>query len=854
MNSQKKQQSARKKKKQNRVKFLQVNKPDTKKKPRRESPKNNKTNTRSNLESKLFRGITTSTNRSNWTKKTLILNTMKGKNPSKRSRILVEDEDFNPEAKYPSNSTAKFFNTLVKNCENFPRFSLLGAEIMTYVFLTSLVFSNEISGVLREENRLHKFLREGSVFNKIGSFLSLRNLVSKLSTLGIFMFYGIILILFFSFYLIFWKYYEIQKILKKSKIDQPVKFSTKKKIIRFISFILLNYDLIFLIVNCFCIETFFCQSITQKISILSDSSSNFQYLQQSGISNEYLKMKKQENQISSELRTIKVSYVNTDIGCYTANHSILIFKGVLILFLNFSLKSISSKIASFFPNPKILKSKYGNSDYISEVLFFILTIAKTCHIALKLENKIYDYYSYISFGLIIGVYWIATKSRNYYCDMANSLKSFKVLYLGILTSIMIILRNITLSEQESEKEFPLVFFTFLLIALFAKANHNYHASSIKTLIESTENMRSITSFHILRIAYRILQFCDFEIKNHYKEKKKDMCSFNKESRVMINWMMDKHSSRCYKLECFCKNSKVFKFKNPLIKFDVLDKNKEVFRCMFLLELLFENFVRNNKRRFDKEILICYYHILLNYLGKITTVHCKIHGHLAEMKYFKKKKVDDKTTILEFDAILEQINSLSRENMEMSSLVMRDYKNEMKEILEFENKNKTKNAMRVKFRINVMKHVKYLHSFQETKRLVGIASQLKYKFLKGMSELHFSVEELVNISEKFCRLKKMIYQRFNDLMNISKKKYSPLFNIFGHFALEICEDVKIGNTLLQKFEKCYSRMDLNQVFGTVENARYELVAMYVNAEKSSNLQKIIYTTSNVRKWLGKYYFI
>lgn len=623
-----------------------------------------------------------------------------------------------------------------------------------------------------------------------------------------------------------------------------MKSNRQKLVYGVVTFVIMNYNCLFLVLNEICLQTFYCEKIPNP-AYYQYQKEQKNYLEYSGLENEYLETHRHSYDFYEDLSTsTTVAIFNHNFTCYRVNHCVIVSITLLIFIMNIILKFTSLKFLRYLPNPKLPNSRYLKNDFISDTLILILTIIKLSFVALELDYQLYRIYSFISLVVIMGVYFILLKFKTFYSDNFNSLKSLKVLYLLLMSLYSVLMRETRFGSGTID--FPQVFTFLLLISFLVRINKNLNKVGIKSLIKGTEDIKSMPVHIMLTIAYRIFKFCDFEINNYYRPRPKEMGDYDKETRLMVIWLLGTHKKKCRKVECFCKESRMFMEKNALLRYECFrTPNNLAFKSIFLLEYLFKKFIKNNKKREDTQLLTCYFHLMLNYLGKVNTTHYMVHDYLSKMKLRK----GEGSRILEFDVIIDQLKSLCMENIKRGLLVMRYHEKDFKDSRDFETKKK-KSKTRFKFKIDVVRHAEYLQSFQKAKDLVKTAIDVKLIFLRGLSEISSNVDELVEVSSNFDFIKKKIYKKFHKLLEKSKRKYSPLFNIFGHFAQEVCQDLRYSAILLSTFEKYFSRMNLNQVFGTVENARYELVVMYVNAEKSENMQQILYTTSNVKKYIGK----
>lgn len=786
-------------------------------------------------------------------KKTIEINSMKSKNVSKIHQKLLKNE-FDPDGKNSSNSTSRVFNLILINSRTTSSIMMISIELLSFIFLTGLIFSQDLVHKFAEVRKannsiINNSLKFGSVINSIGGFLDPKSWVRLLNFKTSLFLYTLLTFLLAFLYIRFWKFYEFNKFFQGKNNDSSPEKLKKSFSLRVMSTLFLNYDLIFLLINAVCIKTIFCQKINLNSNKSGLKTKTTNYLESSSFGKEYIENHKRYSTENMILESSWVSYINSDFQCYDTGHTLLAMESLIILIINIGLKKISSRVLRFIPNPKIVNSKLGKGDFFHDLIFSYLILGKTSVVAFDLNYGIFKILYYCNFVVLSLAYCISVRNKVFYNDFYRQIKNMKLLYLAFLSLLSVVIREFEIFDKNFELPF-LIYFS-LFTTLLVKLNKNLCQSSFLKLVKSTENIRKINPDDILRISYRVFRLYDFEITNFYSIEKQKIDFFNKETKLLLINLLDNHKQTCSRLECFCQNSKTFKEKNALSEFEVFRENPTLMTSLFLLEELFSNFIRNNPKRDTDGVLFTYFHFLLNYLGKVTDAHFKIHFEVSKrIREGNSRNTKKKKLRLEFDVLLDQLNIIAMENLEKSVLVMRFHLNDMKEGKEEIIQKSKNNSVRHKFNLEVYEHVKFLQIFQHTKKMVGIATDLKFMFLQSLTRKNVSLKHLADLSGKFGGYKKRVYEKLKYLRNVSQNKYSPLLNIFGHFALEVCEDKRFGKILLSKFEKYYSRMDLNKIFGKFETASYELVAMFVNAENSRDLQKIVYTSANIKKWLGK----
>jgi hypothetical protein len=112
-------------------------------------------------------------------------------------------------------------------------------------------------------------------------------------------------------------------------------------------------------------------------------------------------------------------------------------------------------------------------------------------------------------------------------------------------------------------------------------------------------------------------------------------------------------------------------------------------------------------------------------------------------------------------------------------------------------------------------------------------------------------KMYKMGYKFSLRKKLVYKRFDQLEELTNKKYTPLYLVFGIFIKNCCQNRDYAQKILSMyFRNSHCKNNLNNIFGDRAHNIDELAIVYAGAAKD-NFHKIMYSSSNIKRLIGKH---
>ena len=509
---------------------------------------------------------------------------------------------------------------------------------------------------------------------------------------------------------------------------------------------------------------------------------------------------------------IFTSQINRNVRCLSSEHNLIIVFGLILLFLNFSLRVKASKLMTFTPSTTIFGCKYGYSDLIFESIVLLMLVLRT--VSVTFYHKNYNavrliYYAY--FVLLLGSYLLVYNLKPFYNRVYSNLRTFQIIYLLTLTSVSIMVREFSFTWMRTElSSFGMV---ILALSFILKMNSNVSRERVETLAEKLSDSNHLSVHTVLRVYYRIVMLIDFKIKCQGSKKLKYL-SYHKDTELLVNYLVKIHAKECKKLRCFCKKTTVDgePIKNNsffLVKFpDYYNKDdiNIIINCLAILNEIFYkafNLHKTNMRLFNT-----YVEYEINYLGNPYKAFTLISKKIEEEKIFKKKNY----LTAELQILLDQLTTLAFVNLRRGDLTMT--KNEIYR----DKKDHRINQQSTKFLSvgDLHKYILFLKNLELLKVYVQRCTLLKDKFLKRLISKEKHLSQMFNTGKKFFLAKAKAYNLYDVMVDLTGSRYVPLYLIFGNFVFEICEDKKTGAEILNLSQRINDRYNLKEIFSKDES--------------------------------------
>lgn len=127
--------------------------------------------------------------------------------------------------------------------------------------------------------------------------------------------------------------------------------------------------------------------------------------------------------------------------------------------------------------------------------------------------------------------------------------------------------------------------------------------------------------------------------------------------------------------------------------------------------------------------------------------------------------------------------------------------------------------------------------------------IKYAFLLELMKKG-RIYKCYELGYQFHYAKNSVYDIYKYLSDECEKKYAPLQLLFGYFILNCCQDRDLANKLLNSYSKASlkNNYNLNLIFSDKRMRDKDFTVIYISAEEN-NYHKIVYSSSNLFKWVG-----
>lgn len=724
-------------------------------------------------------------------------------------------------------ASAEFFQLLWENAPpNIITYHI--ASILLILFQTGFIFSKELSAIylsseMGKANQMkQKILREDSILNTISGFFDIIILSRSLSSSVLTFILGLIFVFMLTVALSFYNFGTIKRWINYKK-------SIRNKNLFIVSFstMMMNYDIFFFVMTIIGFNSLPCRWIWVSEKVGAEEN----YLEANSFENE--QFDGWQNTAREQMVLKQVNYLNDAIMCKSNQHLFLIGLGVFILVLNIFLKYMANKLMRFLPSYKVFACKYGNSDLVLDLILIIIAVTKTISFIIFRENYqmirlVFPFF----FIILISGYAYLIKSKPYYNQEQHKLKCFQVLYLLNLTWFSILIRETSFSTFNSE--ISMIIFMGLSMTMLIKFNKNLSKINIQSLIQKTRGAKVIDPKDLLNIYYLIIDF----IRMSFDKNTKDFLTGDPrvdDAAFLIKYLMEQHKTKCSKVYCYCRKSEItFKISNLEFFKDKI-KGTMIFQALMLLDELMLQGIKNYGNK-DRYLVYCYSNFLVSYLGRPAFAHSfitnRIHFLVKENVGLTGKKVE-----VELYSLLCLLDRVAWKNLDQGSLSLVALN---KQIGDY---NKKANKMRI------LQHVLFLNKHEDVKEDVVKAMELKLDFLK-MIRNGGDLFKCYNISKEFYILREKIMKGYDHLITKSQKKYSPLLFTYGYFMLNCGQNRVMASGLLKEYNRIMlSACNLNRIFSDVHFRDKELVVIHASGD-GEDFHKIIYSSSNVFKWIGK----
>lgn len=578
-----------------------------------------------------------------------------------------------------------------------------------------------------------------------------------------------------------------------------------------ISVIVLNYDLIFFILNLVGVMSFPCRSI----KVIENVSNKKNYLETGDVATYFFDELSRYEDLKWVVRSS--CSLNDESLCLGSNHYIVAILGGLILGLNWIVKAASSKILRFAPSNRIFLSKYGDSDLFFEFILFGIIISKS--VTMSFASKDYLILRLVSviYTLILGLGYIINYLKSPYFHMFQyNLKSLQILYLLTLSIVSIILREVEISLLRSE--FVTLTIMLLCVSLLVKLNNNVASENLEDLFREFSKVRDFNERRILQIYYVFMELLHEVLSTGENKNDSNLNHLN----LFVMYFLKEHSKNCKLVNCFCRKSALYWENHPLGRFKIDTQHQFALELTCIMEEVLKKVVYPKEKRMEYG-MYSYLYLLINYLGK---------PWIAYMHLAQKKKLNSYE-----EALLDSIWIIGNSNLETGHLVYHSYP-------QMQNENSSGIVIE---RNQISRFVKLLEYFEGTKMKINQCLELRLEFLEEIA----TSCDLYKAYRKSCdysRILRNIERRFRFLNCQVGYNYSPVLLAHRIFLNDIYQKRYLANKLGVEYIKGYSRRDLNRIFGlSSQNTDNFCIISIENSALST--QEIKYASSNILEFLG-----
>ena len=732
---------------------------------------------------------------------------------------------------YNQKASAEFFYLLWSNAPVNQRVYILASTLLI-TFQTGFIFSTELSEIYmvnasESVKAKSSIMNIDSFFNGLSGFFDIvviaRGFTPGTLLFTIFVFLAISLMINFSF-----RRFDLIKDLIKYR--KSVK-QTNPFILTF-SVLMMNYDIVFFTLSIIGFNSIPCRWILVTRNLRDESN----YLQDNSFDHSFYsrnKVRPDEQQV-----LVQVSYLNDDVVCYSNSHLLMVLMGVLLLLNNFLLKQISNKLIGFVPSYKVFASKFGNADLLYDVILMIILVTKTLSFIYLRDNYtmirviFYCYFIMLTLG-----YLAVFKYRPFYNYYQHRLKCFQILYLLTLTGFSILVRETKFTLINTE--ISTVIFMMLTMTILLRMNDNFSRIDIQMLIEKTKEKKFVQKREMLTIYYLIINYIKIKIEKDSQGFLTGKSRYD-DTAFLINYLLEEHKKGCKKIHCFCKKSKITQMQSSMSYFkDKLDGTM-ISEALLLLDEMLLGVVNVNKT-YNDNIFFCYINFLSNFMGRPTLAYKLLKKKMDELKITHNGGgASSNNHRIEVNALLYSLEHAALKNLSNSSLSLISFRNQLGDYFKKGGE------------MNVLDHILFLNKLETLKVHIKVASKLKTQFLHDLRETGL-LKNSHAFSTKFFNAREKAYKTYWTLLAACRKKYAPLQLIFGYFVLNCCQDRELASKILISYSKLLlTATNLHRIFGGIELMDKEFSVVYISTQPEK-FHKILYTSSNVFKWLGNQKF-
>lgn len=535
--------------------------------------------------------------------------------------------------------------------------------------------------------------------------------------------------------------------------------------------------------------------------------------------------------------------MNNEIGCRfdSTSGAIGSIAGVFLMIANFILKYLFDKIWNHSPSLEIKRSKYGNVDWLVDLM---ITVGMALRgIVVQLDDLYYmKLISFFYLFLLVITLIITWRNLLFYHSFYLALKKFQLIFQIIVFVIQIMSLNNFWNIFTPEKEFSL-FFLILLLSVFGLKLSFLGVNKTEKIIDKIfkgEMEKKIQKEEILEFYFLTIKYMNSIIESNRtgnKLKKEDLRIW-----YLNNTYFEYHKTVCCITDCICrvKDLEGYIKQKPLhipLQTRIFSKNSTPLRSLLFCERVLRDHCELDKSP-DPVLINTYAEFLIDYLGKPVKVTMML-GKLQKLTNLK-------NTELDFEIIKDKMDSSSAENLFNGSLSMAKYSKSIDNELE-----------KKRDYVDAQDHVLFLNSVERLKNIALKCGEIKLEFLEGIRGNPVLKECFEKIKE-FTILKKRVGSLSEALVYKSKGQYTPLLHIMWKYTRDVCQCFICSRGYLHLYKKSLkSKMkNLNMIFYKDEifskTKKDDFSTLYVSGEKE-NFHQILYCTSNLFDLTGKKLF-
>ena len=735
--------------------------------------------------------------------------------------------------KIKKNSNITFTKAIIfkKIIENSPKGYLIYIlfSLGTITLQTGLIFYDEVSIAYEAQGgsygKSKSIMSRDGVFNRMTSYLDPITLLKTFSSTFFMILIFVLTVYFLALALSIHKcesFIQLSSLKVMKRSNKFVEFFLKTQ-----SVLIMNYDLIFYIINSLAFTYPLCRKTPVSAFQSIDTGAEFFHGAKNYSTthvNEIFSGTKRYVTVTS------VSVINDEMVCGSSNYFLVLGCVGLLLISNFYLKYVSVKLMKFTPSVKIFGCKYGNTDMVLEGTILFIQVAKSAIMwRLKENYLIVRILFFVFLALLVVSFVLILESRPFYNHYKQKIKSFQAFYLIFLTSFSILVRETKI--QKLNTELSTLITMMLCFSIFVKINMNLSTYSPQALCSNIEDIKNIDPGTLLRLYYVTCMYIDESLKNQFSGN--NISKEIREIEFSLGYLVQDHKKNCTKPRCYCKD---VNYVNDLLH--TMPISEKIRSYLRILDVIFkENLLKYGKQ--DIYVFYAYLDLLINYIGRPSFANVLLQKKIYELSLAARNRGDVPE---EMKMLLLSMKTLGQKNLFDGKLMLNKY--DLNESHEIEIRNRKKE------RINVLTHILFLDGIESMKRKMRSCIKLKDKFLKMLNEKTV-LDHIYKITFEFYHLKCQIQEKFKEMEIECGRKYGPLYLVYGNFVFHICQNKRAGIELLREYaKKKKMKINLNNLFTSNRKMHsLEFCVVSISAEKE-NFHRIIYSSSNVSKWLGK----